>query len=115
MAFDLIKKAEIIFIMESYLSEVRPPENIRPKLDIGYRIDNQSVIIFEIRPRWDKPSLIMNSDYAKATYVSKNNFWKIFWMRADLKWHSYPPEPFVKELRDFLNIVDEDKHHCFKG
>ena len=30
---------------------------------------------------------------AKATYISKTNRWKIYWMRADLKWHAYPPHP----------------------
>jgi hypothetical protein len=43
--------------IENYLSYIRPPEEIREKLDISYRIEKQSVIIFEIRPNWqDSPA-----------------------------------------------------------
>lgn len=115
MAIDPIKKAEIIIVMEAYLSKVRPPEDIRPKLDIGYRIDNQSVFIFEIRPRWDNPSEIRTYDYAKATFVKKKNIWKIYWMRQNLEWYLFEPLPAVRNLQEFLKIVDEDKYHCFKG
>jgi hypothetical protein len=115
MAFELIKKAEIIVIMEAYLSQVRPPEKIRPKLDIGYRIDNQSVFIFEIRPRWDKPSEIRTYDYAKATYINKHDFWKIYWLRSTLKWYLYEPFPIAQNLEEFLEIVEVDAYHCFKG
>lgn len=38
--------------IENYLSYIRPPEEIRDQFDISYRIEKQSVIIFEIRPNW---------------------------------------------------------------
>ncbi|MGH8716972.1 MAG: DUF3024 domain-containing protein [Burkholderiales bacterium] len=28
---------------------------------------------------------------AKATYVKAQDVWKVFWQRADLKWHRYDP------------------------
>lgn len=36
-------------------------------------------------------------------------------MRADLKWHSYPPAPVVGTVEKFLSLVAEDKHACFFG
>ena len=69
----------------------------------------------EIRPSWNDPNKIMAIGYAKATFVHDKNVWKIFWKRADNKWHSYKPSPTVDRLEDFLKIVDEDKNHCFKG
>lgn len=41
--------------------------------------------------------------------------WKIYWMRADLKWHSYSPAPTVGSIEKFLELVEIDKHACFLG
>ena len=75
----------------------------------------QSVELFETRPVWDNPSQKMESPVAKATYVKTQNLWKTYWMRADLKCHSYPPAPEVNTLDAFLALVAEDKHACFFG
>lgn len=115
MVLGILKSAEIIETMENYISRVRPPEEIRDQLDIGYEIDNQSIILTEIRPRWDNPSEVYARGFAKATYIKKQGLWRIFWLRADLKWHTYRPNPVVKQLQDFLDIVDEDEYACFKG
>ncbi|PBQ34695.1 hypothetical protein CNR22_23940 [Sphingobacteriaceae bacterium] len=115
MALDITKSVDIIETMENYISKIRPAQEIRNKLDFGYEIDGQSVILQEIRPNWRDPSVIQRSGYAKTTFVQKKNIWKVFWLRSDLKWYSYDPKPTVKKLTDFLKLVDEDKHHCFKG
>lgn len=47
---------------------------------------------------------------AKATYVKKSGIWKVFWMRADLKWHRYEPVPEVSTLDEFLRIVLKSIH-----
>ena len=52
---------------------------------------------------------------AKATYVKKQNVWKVYWQRADLKWHRYDPDPEVPSLQAFLDLVDRDEHACFFG
>jgi hypothetical protein len=99
----------------AFLEKRRPPPHVRLKLDIGYRIAGQSVELFEVRPRWDKPSEKMEHPFAKATYVKTTGTWKVFWRRADLKWHGYEPAPQVGSVEKFLEIVDEDKHACFFG
>jgi len=83
---------------------------MRDKLDFGYRQEGQSVEIFEIRPVWNDPSEKMESSIAKATYVKSKNQWKVYWMRADLKWHGYEPCRIVKNLEEFLQVVDEDQY-----
>lgn len=115
MILDIITTVEIIEIMEIYKTKVRPRPEIRDQVDIGYEIQDQSVILQEIRPSWKNPSEIQQFAFAKTTYVKNKNNWKVFWQGADLKWHSYTPMPIVKQLTDFLNLVDQDKHHCFKG
>lgn len=115
MAIDILQTVDIIEIMENYLEYARPPEEIRKQLDIGYRIEDQSVLLVEMRPIWNNPSEIREYAYAKATFNKSKNVWKIFWMPGNLKWLSYQGAPEVKTLKEFLHIVDEDKMSCFKG
>lgn len=115
MAIDALQKVEIIEEMENFLLEKRPPVEIRDQLDMGYKIDGQSILLFEIRPQFNNPKIIHEYPFAKTTFVKSKNHWKVFWMRADLKWHSYPPCPVVKKLGEFTQLVIEDKHHCFFG
>ena len=58
---------------------------------------------------------VMENFIAKTTFVKSRNSWKVFWMRSDLKWHAYPPKPFVKKIRDFVKLVEADDYHCFWG
>ncbi len=99
--------------IEKFMSKHRPPAHIRSEVDIGYRIDNQSVELFEVRPRWDNPQEKTETPVAKATFIKAKQIWKVYWQRSDLKWHSYDPTPNVKYLEDFLSVVGEDKHSCF--
>ena len=115
MAIDTLQTLDIIEVMENFLARKRPPEHIRPKLDIDYKIEEQSIIIFEKRPQWDKPEIIREHGVAKTTFVKAKNQWKVFWMRADLKWHSYTPKPIVNFVEEFIKLVEEDKQHCFWG
>ena len=115
MALDVLQAAETINALEIFLDKRRPPEHIRDKLDLSYRIDQQSIIIFEIRPHWMKKGETIESPIAKATWVHTQNVWKIYWRRGNLKWYSYEPQPKVKTIKQFLNMVDEDSHGCFWG
>jgi len=87
MALSEFETKKLEKTVSAFIEQRRPPPHIRPNLDLAYRISGQSVEIFE----------------------------KIFWMRADLKWHSYPPAPNVGTVERFLSLVGEDKHACFFG
>ena len=50
---------------------------------------------------------------ARATYVKRQSLWKVYWQRADLKWHLYEPVPEVNTLEEFLRIVEADEYACF--
>jgi hypothetical protein len=101
--------------LAKFMDRRRPPPDIRPKLDIGYRITGHSVEIFEIRPDWQDPTKTMEHPVAKATFVRTKNVWRVFWMRRDLKWHGYEPNLEVHSLEAFLNVVDRDEYSCFFG
>ncbi len=42
--------------MDKYLEVHRPPAHLRNGLDTGYRIENQSIEIFELTPSFRDPS-----------------------------------------------------------
>jgi hypothetical protein len=112
MAFNDIEIALVKDTMDKYILRIRPQPEIRDRLDISYKIYDQSVEIFEIRP--DMDGKIMHIPIAKTTFIRTNKSWKIFWMRADLKWHGYIT-PYVKTINEFVEIVDEDENCCFWG
>lgn len=115
MALDNLQLLNVIEVMEAFLERKRPPEHIRPQLDIGYKIEGQSIIIHEIRPLSLAETKIIYPEVAKTTFVKKKNHWKVFWMRANLKWHIYDPKPTVKSLSRFVKLVEEDRYGCFWG
>jgi hypothetical protein len=108
-----IKRCEKL--VSAYVEKHRPPTHIRNQVDLSFRVKDQSIEIFEIRPLWKNPDKIIEEMQAKTTYVKKTGTCKVYWQRADLKWHSYQPMPEVDTLEDFLALVDKDEHHCFKG
>ena len=97
------------------LEKHRPPSHLRSEVDIAIRLDDKSVEVVEIRPRWDQPKERLERPVAKATYVKSQDLWKVFWVKRDLKWHRYEPAPEVKSLEEFAQLVRDDKHACFFG
>lgn len=101
--------------VEAFMQVRRPPPQIRNELDLRYRIKGQSIELFEVRPDWRDPEKTMETPVAKATYVRTQGVWKVYWQRADLKWHRYDPHGEVKSVEEFLNVVDVDQYGCFFG
>ena len=115
MALTEFEQKRIEKTVGDYVEKRRPPPNIRDKVDIAYRISGQSVEIFEVRPVWNAPDQTMENPVAKATWVKTQQAWKIYWQRADLKWHGYEPKPRVKRIEEFLALLDNDEYGCFWG
>ena len=115
MALNDIERKRVENTVGAYIQKHRPPPHIRPELDLGFRVKGQSVEIFEIRPVWKEPQKKMEQPVAKATFVRTSATWKIYWLRADLKWHRYEPQPMVGTIEKFLATVEEDRYACFWG
>jgi hypothetical protein len=115
MALNDIERKRIEITVGAFVEKLRPPPHIRPKLDFGFRVAGQSIELFEIRPQWNKPEIKHESSFAKATLVRTQGMWKVYWKRADLKWHSYEPVSEVSTIEKFLAVVKEDEYSCFFG
>jgi len=115
MAISEFETKKIKKLVGQFVEKRRPRSELRPKLDLGFRITGQSFEIYEIRPRWNNSAEKMESPVAKGTYVKNRNEWKLFWRRADLKWHGYQPFPASKFLEKILEEIDRDPYGCFWG
>lgn len=103
-------------LVGAFVEARRPPPAMRSQIDLSFRITGQSVEIVEVRPAWQgHPGETTEQPVAKATYVKTQAMWRVYWQRADLKWHAYQPEPQVDNIERFLTLVAEDRHACFFG
>ncbi len=73
-------------IIENYIESIRPPVEMRNKIDIGYSFENNTVIFFEIRPDWKGETQFHQYPFVKAKFVKSQKIWKIYWIRASGKW-----------------------------
>jgi hypothetical protein len=114
MAFnDLeLKKIEKI-ISEKFRNRV--PSEIQNQLRNEIRIEGHTVIISEVRPRWDKPDEWLPLDFAKLRYIRSQNIWKLYWKRASGKWELYQPKGEDKDLKILADVIDQDRFGCFFG
>ena len=115
MAFNDIERARNLASLKWFMEQRRPPENIRPQLDIGYTVVGQTVDIFEIRPDWQDKTTTRHTPVARIKYVKSRDEWRLYWMRRDLKWHSYEPDAVHKSLMAALAVVNSDAYCCFFG
>ena len=96
--------------------EGRRTSHLREKLDLAFRVSGQSVEIFEVRPALGgAPGEKVEIPVAKATYVRTVRRWRVFWLRHDMKWHTYQPVPDVATIEEFVALVREDRNACFFG
>ncbi|MEZ4949438.1 MAG: DUF3024 domain-containing protein [Saprospiraceae bacterium] len=102
-------------ILHDFIEKIRPPEEIRSQVDLGYSFDGKNIEIFERRPIWNEPSKFENYPFAKITYTKSSQIWKLYWKRASGKWESYSYFPSSTHLEELLSCIDEDAYACFKG
>ncbi len=99
----------------AFLAKRRPPEAIRSKLDFRADITGSDVVVVEVRPAYSNPAHLIEHPVAKVKWVGTRKVWRLFWMRADSKWHSYEPKPEAPTIEAILSEVDRDPHGCFFG
>lgn len=116
MAFTEVEIAEHTVLIETiFWSKRRPPLRLRELMREGQRIEGQSIELFFVRPVYNDPTRHTEESIAKLTYLRSSRAWRIFWKRADGKWHRYPPCPESASLGEALKIVDQDANCCFFG
>lgn len=102
-------------IEELFWSRRRPAVHLRDQIREGQRLDGLNIELFFARPSFFRPDQIIEKDIVRIQWVRARKIWKLYWKRADLKWHAYKPHPEAATLAEALRVVDEDASGCFFG
>ena len=115
MPLPAVQIRECLIATGEFLSKRRPPPELRDKVDYRADIYGQDVTLISVRPAYGDETRKAEYPFAKARWVGTRKVWRLFWMRADLKWHSYQPLPESPSIGTLLQEVDRDPHCCFFG
>lgn len=99
----------------AFIQKRQQSQEIHDEGEVSFRIEDQSVVIFEKLKRWRHPFDSFESMIAKVTFVKASADWKVYWQKSDMKWHRYNPEPTAGHFDDFLEMVGFDAYGCFRG
>ena len=114
MAFTEIELARIKKIVGGFCGS-RSPAHIRDKLRYDYKVQNQAVIIYEIRPQWDDPEKKIEAPLAKLNFVKNRNVWNLYWQGANMKWNKYEQFESSADIVELVNAINDDRCGCFFG
>jgi hypothetical protein len=98
-----------------FLQRRRPRPEIRDQVDLKIDIKGHELTVLEVRPRYNDKSTIVEHGVAKMKWVGTKKVWRLFWMRADLKWHAYDPKSEARTIGALFEEVEKDPHGCFFG
>jgi hypothetical protein len=116
MAFTDLEISEHMRVIEnSFWAQRRPPIHMRDQVREGQRFTGHSIELFIVRPAYQRPGEQFEEPIAKVQFVGSRSIWRIFWKRADNKWHGYTPHPEADTLAAALHVIDEDANNCFFG
>jgi hypothetical protein len=101
--------------IRKFVDSMRPPEEMREQLDVGFTFENNTLELFEVRPRSNKRDEMMYFPFATAKLIKSRGIWRLFWKRASGKWESYEPVPEVKDLAGLFEVIKKDQYGCFFG
>jgi len=113
MIFNDIEVADIKRCMEFFMEKRRPAEHIRDELDLKYRIEDNSVVIFEVR-RLTWSDSLAEEPIAKITHNKAAGSWSLLWMDKDSNWHNYDGK-MLGSFSDAIKLVEDNSHGYFFG
>ena len=99
----------------AFLQKLRPPPEIRDKLDYHANITGCELVLIAVRPSFQDKIRTTEHPIARAKWVATRKRWRLYWMRADMKWHSYEPMPEAATMAAVLSEIRRDPHCCFFG
>lgn len=114
MAFDELELKRIKQGVGSF-SPKHSPAHLKDKLRLEYAVKGHDVVIVERRPQWDNESEWTETPVAKLKFIRSANKWRLYWMRADMKWHEYQGLSSSHRLDDLVQEIDADPLAGFFG
>ncbi len=116
MAFSEDEIADHLNTIERcFWAKRRPPEHVRHLVRDGRRVGTNYIELFFIRPSSRRPGEEIEESIAKVRYVRSRDVWRVYWKRADGKWHEYQSRREAKSLVSALKTIHKDPYGCFFG
>lgn len=109
------RKTSFDTIEKHFWSTKRAPLRLRDQISEGQRITGYEIELLYVRPRWDNPDEQVENAIAKIRHIRSRDRWRLYWQRANLKWHPYAEHPIADTLSEALAVIREDRHGCFLG
>jgi hypothetical protein len=115
MSLTPIKQTLVKQTVARYVETKRPPEAVRDLADVGYRVEDDEVVIYSLKTSYADPTVKEEQPIARASYSDDKGSWSVYWSRADMQWHPYEHSPHVTTIDEFVELVSEDKFAKFWG
>ena len=114
MAFSEIELQRIKKIVGGFCTS-SSPAHLRDKLYFDYDLAGQVITLVEVRPQWNDPKIIHRRGFARIRWIKTSKVWRLYWMRATLKWESYEPMKEARHLDAIIKVIENDDYCCFFG
>ena len=114
MALSELQQAQAAKLLDPICRPSDRPE-VRAQLLLGYRIERNSITLFESRVRYDNRTEWFESPVAKFQYVESIERWRLFCKFRDRKWRGYQPLPESRSLAELVAEVKRDPTGIFWG
>jgi len=114
MALPQFVKARVEFKLKSYCDNRVSPE-VRDKVRVCFRIEEDSVTLYEERPALMKPGTLVESNVSKFEYDAKTTMWTLYCRDQYSHWHKYDVFEPSLDFDDLLQEVEEDPTGIFWG
>lgn len=111
MAFNDLEVANIKRCMGFFMEKRRPAPFIRVEIDLIYEIQDQSVIIKEVRNIMRRT---VESPIAKITFNRKQKGWKLFAKNRNDEWEGMFSD-LIPTFSDAIKVVEDDDIGIFFG
>lgn len=99
----------------AFIEKRRPRPEIRHLLDFRADIEKSALVLSQVRPKYQDPTVIRNFPFAKVRWIGTRRQWRLYWMRGNLKWHAYEADRPLTDIAEILEEIDRDTHGCFFG
>lgn len=96
-------------LIRSFVARHRPPPSFRNRLDIDYRIVDDSVVLLLKRPASDGSGIMLDTPFAKAIHLPDPSRWQVCHLDASQHWRSCPQSEAVDSLEQFITMVEDNR------
>jgi hypothetical protein len=113
MAIPELEAARVRLALENFCKSV--PAAIQSELSYEYRVEGNTVMLLERRPRFDNPRESTELEIAKFVYRPRIGGWSLRWSDRNGRWHRYEGFENHPRFSDVLAEVRADPTGIFFG